>query len=345
MAKSMKDQLKESVDKKPKKKKELEGNIETMISTGSTLLDLAISGGRVRGGGLPSGILCEIFGPSGSGKTVLLSEIAGAIQRQKGTLIFADPEARLNKSFASIFDLNINDMGYEIPDTVPELFKEVHDMDSSEGVINGIVADSLAALSTNMELSDKGDKMGMRRAKEFSEELRKACRIIQNKNLLMVCSNQVRVNQDGGPFAQKYISPGGESIGFYSSVRLRTFNPRKIKDKITVAGKVVERVSGVETLIEVYKNSVWEPYHKASIVIDFQYGIDNIRTNLQYLKDYTNTSVYSIGDLKLDRSMEKSILMVEEDNLESKLENAVIDLWEEIQEKFTKNERKPKKRN
>ena len=47
------------------------------ISTGSTLADLAISGGRIRGGGLPSGILVEIFGPSGSGKTVLLSEIAG----------------------------------------------------------------------------------------------------------------------------------------------------------------------------------------------------------------------------------------------------------------------------
>lgn len=344
MAKSMKDQLKESVDKKPKKKKEFKGNTETMISTGSTLLDLAISGGRVRGGGLPSGILCEIFGPSGSGKTVLLSEIAGGIQRQKGDLIFADPEARLNKNFAAIFDLNIKDMGYKIPNTVPELFKEVHDMEGNDDIVNGIVADSLAALSTDMELSDKGDKMGMRRAKEFSEELRKACRIIQNRNLLMVCSNQVRINQDGGPFAQKYISPGGESIGFYSSVRLRTFNPRKIKQKISVAGKQVERVSGVETLVEVYKNSVWEPYHKAGIVIDFQYGIDNIRTNLQYLKDYTKASVYSIGDLKLDRSMEKSILMVEEDDLENKLENAVINLWEEIQEKFTKNERKPKKR-
>ena len=55
---------------KPKRKKQMEGNTETMISTGSTLLDLAISGTRVRGGGLPGGILVEIFGPAGSGKTV-----------------------------------------------------------------------------------------------------------------------------------------------------------------------------------------------------------------------------------------------------------------------------------
>ena len=39
-----------------------------MVSTGSTLLDLAISGTRVRGGGYPGGILVEIFGASGTGK-------------------------------------------------------------------------------------------------------------------------------------------------------------------------------------------------------------------------------------------------------------------------------------
>ena len=67
-----------------------------MISTGSTLLDLIISGTRVRGGGLPGGILVEIFGPSGTGKTVLLCEIGGVIQRQNGDVRYGDPEARLN---------------------------------------------------------------------------------------------------------------------------------------------------------------------------------------------------------------------------------------------------------
>jgi len=41
----------------PKEKKaKFTGNTEVMISTGSTLLDLAISGGRVKGGGIPGGI-------------------------------------------------------------------------------------------------------------------------------------------------------------------------------------------------------------------------------------------------------------------------------------------------
>ena len=37
-------------------------NMEQVLSTGSTLLDLAISGKRVRGGGVPGGVLMEIFG-------------------------------------------------------------------------------------------------------------------------------------------------------------------------------------------------------------------------------------------------------------------------------------------
>lgn len=343
MARSLKDQLKDSVKVSPKKQEAFDGNTEIMISTGSTLLDLAISGERIYGGGLPGGILVEIFGPAGSGKTVLLSEIAGAIQRKGGEVTFFDPEARLNKTFAQTFDLDIDKMGYNIPDTVTELFESVRSsVPENNKQINGYVADSLAALSTNLEM-EKGDKMGMRRAKEFSEELRRTCRVLQEKNLLMVCSNQVRVNQDAGMFGQKYISPGGESIGFYSSVRLRTFSPQKIKEKIMIQGKKVERVTGVKTLVEVYKNSVDAPYRTAEVIIDFQYGIDSIRTNLQYLKDYTSATMYQIGDLKLDRSMEKSIQMVEEGDLEDKLNKEVITLWYEIQSKF-KKDRKKKKR-
>ena len=86
-------QMKRRVHAKPEVKKtaEYDGDDSQIISTGSTLLDLEISGGRVRGGGLPSGILIEVFGPSSSGKTVLLCEIAGAIQRQNGQVMFNDP--------------------------------------------------------------------------------------------------------------------------------------------------------------------------------------------------------------------------------------------------------------
>jgi recombination protein RecA len=328
--------------------KPYDGNSEAMISTGSTLLDLAISGGRKRGGGIPSGIIVEIFGPSSTGKTVLLCEIAGAIQRQGGEIMFHDPEARLNKQFARMFDLNTDGMEYHTPDRVPEVFAAVRNWTPNNAkVINGVFADSLAALSTDLEMDkDEGDRMGMRRAKEFSEELRKTCRILSQKNILMVCSNQIRQNVDVGSFAEKYSSPGGESVKFYSSLRLRTglaYPGSKIIEKRTISGKEVKRTVGIRTEILIYKSTVWKPAHTAPLTILFDYGIDDIRENLQFVKNYTKNTIYQVNDKKLSNGMQESITIVEEDNLEDELKDQVIDLWEEIEEKFDSN-RKRKQR-
>jgi len=317
-----------------KRTKKLDGDIETMISTGSTLLDLAITGGRIRGGGIPSGILVEIFGPAGSGKTVLLCEIAGGIKRQGGQVMFNDPEARLNKKFAKLFDLDVDKIEYEVPQTVPEVFKPIRKWEpETPKKINGIFADSLAALSTDMEMDDK-DQYGMRRAKEFSEELRKTCRIITKKNFLMVASNQIRENIDAGQYGQKWVSPGGQAIGFYSSLRLRLTNGVKIKKKISFSGKEVTRVVGITTQVEIFKSSVWEPYRTAPLTIFFDYGIDDVRQNLQFIKNYTKNTVYALDEMKLDKSIEASIQIIEDANLEGKLRNEVIDLWSDIEKKF-----------
>ena len=55
--------------------------------------------------------------------------------------------------------------------------------------------------------------------------------LLSEKNLIMVCSNQVRENVNAGPCEQKYHSPG-LSMGFYSTFRLRCSNPQKINVKI-----------------------------------------------------------------------------------------------------------------
>jgi RecA/RadA recombinase len=341
--KKLSEQVEEKLAKEPEQKSEYDGK-DIPVSTGSTLLDLAISGGRFREGGIPLGILVEIFGPSGAGKTVLLSQLAANLQRLGGKVMFHDPEARLNKQFARIFGLDTGEIEYTIPNTVPEVFQSVRDWvseaEAEKGTIYGVFADSLAALSTDMEM-EEGDKMGMRRAKEFSEELRKTCRIITQRNVLMVCSNQIRQNFDAGPYGMKYKSPGGEAIGFYSSLRLRFGSPQKIKEKKKIRGKEHERVVGVRTEIEVFKSSVWRPYRTAEVYILFDYGIDDIRANLRFLKQNTGSTVYAIKDLKLDRSLERSIQIVEEENLEQELRNAVIELWNEIEEGF-QEKRKPK---
>ena len=333
-------QTDEATNKKRKKKK-YDGDGSVLISTGSTLLDLAISGGRFHAGGLPLGIFVEIFGPSGAGKTVLLCQIAGNVQKLNGDVMFHDPEARLNKQFARMFGLDISDISYKVSNTVTDVFENVREWET-ENTINGIFADSLAALSTDMEMNPKtGDKMGMRRAKEFSEELRKTCRILTQNNLLMVCSNQVRQNLDAGPYGQKVISPGGEAIGFYASLRLRCKSPVKIKEKHKIGAREYERTIGVSTKVEVFKSSIWKPFREETIEIIYDYGVDDIRCNLKCLKTNTGAALYKLNGRKLGKGIDHAFRMVEEEGLEEELKEAVIELWNEIESHF-QSERKPR---
>jgi RecA/RadA recombinase len=321
------------------------GDGERLISTGSTLLDLAISGGRFPQGGIPGGILVEVFGPSGCGKTVLLSEIAGGVQRQGGDVKFYDPEGRLNAQFGSLFGFKVEDAEYSRPDTVPEVFEPIRTWKPRhDDRVNGIFADSLAALSTVLEMDAKdGDKMGMRRAKEFSEACRKTCRVLAQKNFLMVCSNQIRQNLDAGPFAEKYKTPGGEAVSFYASLRLRCHSPIKTSRTVKVGGKDHKRVVGVHTTIDVYKSSIWQPHHSAPVHIIYDYGVDNIRANLEYIKTNTNSTVYVVGNRQLGQGLDQAIHVVESEDLDNELKYATIQLWREIEDKF-KIERRPKLR-
>ena len=159
-----------------------------VVSTGATLVDLAISGTRREAGGIPGGIMFLMYGPSSSGKTAILTEMIGNIQAIGGGCKILDPESRLDKEYAQIYGASISDdKNYHKPNTVSEAYKDyIYKWDAlgfPENKLSIIAADSISALSTDLEMSNEdGDKMGMRRAKEFSSSCRKAARIISGKN-------------------------------------------------------------------------------------------------------------------------------------------------------------------
>jgi len=318
-------------------KKETDVRWDQTISTGSTLLDLIISGGRNREGRIPGGILVEIYGPAGSGKTAVLSEICASVQANGGQVTFLDPEARLDQEYSHIYGVELDKKDYHRPNTVTEMFDYIWGWEPERSdVINGIGTDSLAALSTRLEMED-ADKMGMRRAKEFSEGLRKTARIIRNNNWLVVCTNQVRES----PYGE--TTPGGKGVPFYSSLRIKVKEEGKIEREIPVHGKKFKKVMGIKSSCYVSKSTVDDPYRSAYIYIVFGYGIDDIRGNLQYLKDMTKGTKYLEFFEGGFVSMERAIRAVEKNNLQKELKERVIDLWHEIEEKF-KVERPKKER-
>lgn len=304
-----------------------------LISTGSTLLDLAILGTRRKGGGVPGGIIIEIFGPHSAGKTALLMEMAASVQARGGDVRFDDPEARLDREYAEIYGVQLKTKNYYRPDTVKEMFRGLWGWEPKpikKGAICMSGEDSLAALSTEMEMESE-DKMGMKRAKDFSEGLRKTCRLIANNNWLIACTNQERDSMDG-----RATTPGGKGIPYYASLRIRItqdFANGKIKREKTIKGVKHENIMGIRCTAEIKKSSVDVPYRKAPIHIVFGLGIDDVRANLEWWKKTNGLSKYEAVDREFG-SMEDAIKHIETNNLEPRLKEMVVDAWIELQEQL-----------
>lgn len=310
---------------------------DAVLSTGSTLLDLAISGGRIHGGGIPGGILVEIYGRSGSGKTSLLNELCGSAQASGGEIAYQDPEARLDIDHAEMYGATILKENYHQPSTVTEFFSKFADWDPQGSGINVMAGDSLAALSTELEL-EKGDKMGMRRAKEFSQELRKYARLINQNRWILACSNQVRQGDYGD------VTPGGKALEFYSSLRISVNRKSKIEKEKSIRNskKKIKRAIGIHSICQVTKSSLDVPFREVPIYIIFDYGIDDVRGNLQWYKDVTGETTYNAVN-KTYMQMDAAIKYIEDNDLEDELKEMVITLWAEVEKKF-KQTRKKKKR-
>ncbi len=311
-----------------------------VISTGCTLLDLAISGGRIHGGGIPGGILVEIFGPPSSGKTALAVDIGSSVQFNGGEVDIADPESRLDQEYTLTYGLDLPKENYSKPDTVTEVFDDIKSWEpKNENVINAKIVDSVAALSTDMEMyGEKGDKRGQKKAKELHAGCRTSARLISHGNKLIVFTNQ-ELDGEYGP-----TTSGGKAVPFYASLRIRIKQMKKVEPKRTLkSGKIVKKTIGILSECTVFKSSIDDGYRTAPLYIIYGAGIDDVRGNLQWYKDMMKGTKYIAVDQEYQQ-LNAAIKYIEKNNLEADLREMVIELWNEIEEGFKIKRKKIKQR-
>lgn len=316
---------------------------DKVISTGSTLLDLAISGGRVRGGGIPGGTMSVFYGPSGCGKTAILSECMAYAQARGGMCHAADPEGRYTDEHRRIYNVRLKEGQYSRPKTIQQLFDTLNAFIADSANMDAIsvfAGDSLAALSSEKEIDvETGDAegrgYGTQRALDFSYYLRMTTVDLHNSHTALVCSNQVRQDMRGRTYGT-----GGNSILFYSDVQVELgWNFPQWKIKKTRKGR--EKVVGIITKAEVVKSSLDDPFRRATLYIVFGYGVDDVMGNLQWYKDVRKDTRYGFSPATHARSLEESVKKTEAGNFQSELREAVIDLWMETEKEF-RSDRKPK---
>jgi recombination protein RecA len=83
-------------------------DVNEWISTGSTMLDLAISNRKY--GGFPVGRVSEITGLEQSGKSLLAAHVLLNTQKKGGLAVYIDTENAISTEFLSAIGLNLKEM-------------------------------------------------------------------------------------------------------------------------------------------------------------------------------------------------------------------------------------------
>jgi recombination protein RecA len=262
--------------------------VKEWVSTGSTILDLAIS--NRKNGGFPVGRVCEITGLEQSGKSLLAAHTLLNTQKKGGLAVYIDTENALSTEFLSAIGLNLKEMLYVPLETVEDIFETVETIiekvrSSDKNRLVTIVVDSIAGASTKTEMAADFDKDGYATAKALiiSKAMRKITNLIGRERICLIFTNQLRQKLNAPAFSDPWTTPGGKGIPFHASVRIRLSSIGAIKGKING----VEEVIGSRVKAKLTKNRCGPPLREAEYAVYFSSGIDDYGSWLETMKDYS----------------------------------------------------------
>ena len=257
-------------------------DLDDFVSTGATMLDLAIS--NRPHGGLPIGRIVEITGLEGSGKSLICAHVLANIQKLGGVGVLIDTESAVNEEFFTAVGVDWSKLVYVNTEAIEDIFEmmsviieKVRKSSKDKPVV--LVVDSIAGASCRSELEGDYSKEGYATDKAIiiSRALRKMTNMLAKQRILVILTNQLRMKMNAPAFSDPYTTSGGKSIAFHSSVRLRLTIIKKIKQGTNVIGVTVKA--------KVIKNRTGPPHREAEFDVYFDRGIDDYASWLKMLKE------------------------------------------------------------
>ena len=306
------------------------------LSTGCTILDLAIAG-RLPGG-FGGGRISHIYGGESTAKTILVCEILGSAQRQGGMAYFGDAEHTFDWQRACLFGLDTEkNFEYHVPTCIENMFddiigKKILKKRKEVSLPAAIGEDSITALPSIVEIDGDMTKPGYggSRAKAFGLGFRKYVKELSQKNTALILVDQER--QDiNVQFGDKGTFSGGKAVRFYASTRVQLKHVGQVKNSKKI-------VIGVELAFRVKKNKIAPPFRSGKFRVLFDYGIDDISTSLLWLKEWDKEQYkkldeenkgYVFGDTHIV-ALTGMVKFIEEGHLEKELRNRVQLVWNDV---------------
>lgn len=291
------------------------------ISTGSLGLDLAL--GTL---GIPKrgGKLIELFGWESSGKTTLAQTIIGNFQKAGEIVLQVDGEG-MDDKYASALGINLKEL-YLI--TLDEhagegAFDKMEKMVET-GEIGLVVIDSYNSLQPlKIVEGEMGEQSIGIHARMLGKAVMKANTLAQKHGTNFLFLGQLR-EKIGVLFGNPETTQGGNSLKFYSHVRLRVSRSTTTENSVFAENK--DKV-GNKTTIKVEKNKMSMPFKSCSFDIIYGKGIDVIGELIDLGHEHEVLKVYgksvTYDGVKHDK-LEFNQLLSDNPELFTEIRNKII---------------------
>lgn len=322
--------------------------IPTLLRTGSTVLDIALSG--TINGGFPKGGYTLLVGDSSSGKTFLsltcLAEAASNPEFDDYRFVFINAENGALMDFDKFFGKKVADRVEEFTDidSIEDFYYLMADL-LEDGRPFIAILDSMDVLSSkeddakfeegrkaSKDNKDAGNSMGDGKAKKNSRFIRRTISRLKKSGSILIIINQTRDNIGFGAKFNPKTRSGGRAMKFYAGVEIWTSVVGSIKR--TVMGK--PRKVGVVVKCEVKKNRLTGNDCSVEVPFSRHYGIDDIGSCIRFLVGDGAWWKETKGKITAEEfdfigGEARLIKHIEENELENDLKAIVLEAWTELE--------------
>ena len=336
------------------------------LSSGSTLLNLAISGTTL--GLYLKGRYIYYVGDSMSGKTwLVLTALAEAVRNPSFSeyrLIYDDAEdgalMKLEKFFGAEVVERLEPPSWDEDDeelhsaTIEDFYDNITDALTEAEKDGGrpfiYILDSMDSLSSEAQdkkfeenkrkrsegkAADQKGSFGDGKAKKNSEHLRKVRSRVKATNSILIIISQTRDDINPRTFTTKTRS-GGKALTFYAHVEIWTSTVANEKKEFKVNKKEYKKAVKQTTRCRIKKNRITGNTTDVDLTILKNYGVDDIGDNVDFLVKYGHWEMKKqtiiADDFDFSGVRKRLIAHIEENNLERMLQSLVRELWEELEE-------------
>lgn len=234
------------------------------IGSGSLALDMA-----TKIPGLPRGKIVEYYGLESSGKSTMALRAVAAAQARGEYCAWIDAEQCMEPIWARKHGVimekgNPYDLFMVYPDWGEQAIEAIDTL-AKTNKFALIVVDSVAALVSKAEHESAMDKATVgRQSQMMSTALRRLASVLNTSRTTVIFINQLR-EKIGVMFGNKYTTPGGLALKFYSSIRVEYY-----KKNLREGDEVI----GSEIHFKIVKNKVRSPFGEGTAYLIHGAGID-----------------------------------------------------------------------